>query len=88
MIDPNKTFDLKAPFDHEGQNVAQVRLRRPKGREIREMRNKASQPGAQSGDITFAMMANLAEQPEALFDEMDGVDVRQIETWLETLLGN
>ena len=88
MIDPNKTFDMKAPFQHEGETITEVRLRRPKGREVREMRNKASQPGAQNGDITFAMMANLAELPETVFDEMDGVDVRQIEAWLETLLGN
>ncbi|MRL67885.1 phage tail assembly protein [Brevundimonas sp. SPF441] len=88
MIDPNKTFDLKAPFEHEGETYSQVRLRRPKGRELREMRNAAGRPNAAAGDIYFKAYATLSELPEAVFDEMDGVDVRQIEAWLDSLLGN
>lgn len=82
-----KPFPLSVPVSHEGETYSEVTLRRPKGREIRNMRNRGSTPGI-AGDLTFEMMANLAEVPEGVFDEMDGGDVRKIEAWLEGILGN
>lgn len=87
MVDPNKKFDLENPLDIGGQKYPSVTLRRPKGREIRAIRN-ASAKGDPVGDITIKTMADLAEVEEAVFDEMDAADFRKIEAWLETLLGN
>ena len=88
MIEPNKTFPLAVPVTVGGQSYDKLILRRPKGREIRELRNGSARPGAAVGDLTVTMMANLAEVPEEVFDELDGGDFRAVENWLETLLGN
>ena len=87
MVDPNKTFELTVPLDIAGEKYAKVTLRRPKGREIRALRN-ASAKGDPVGDLTVKMMADLAEVEEIVFDEMDGADFRTVESWLEGLLGN
>lgn len=84
MIEATKTFTMAVPFQFEGETVNQVTLRRPKGREVRAMQNSQ---GA-VGDASFAIMATLAERPEALFDEMDGADVLKVEAWVNAILGN
>ncbi|QQQ17741.1 phage tail assembly protein [Brevundimonas vitis] len=80
-----KTFPLKHPFDFGGEQITEVALRRPKGREVREMQNAGA---GKNGDVGFAMMAALAEREEALFDEMDGEDVMVVQVWLNGILGN
>lgn len=80
-----KPFTLKHPFEFEGEQITEVALRRPKGREVRKMQNA---PAGQNGDVGFEMMAALAERDEALFDEMDGEDIMQVQAWLQTILGN
>lgn len=78
-----KLFPLTHPFDFKGERVSEVTLRRPKGREIRAMQNgKGSQI-----DRSFALMASLAEREVELFDDMDAADIRQIDAWLNEILG-
>ena len=77
------SFPLTPPFDFKGERVTSVTLRRPKGREIRAMQNgKGSQI-----DRSFALMASLAEREVELFDDMDAADIRQIDAWLNEILG-
>ena len=77
------SFPLNHPFDFKGDRVTEVTLRRPKGREIRAMQNgKASQI-----DRSFELMANLAEREVGLFDDMDAADIRQVDVWLNEILG-
>ncbi len=78
-----KTFTLAEPFQHGGETITEVALRRPKGREVRKMQNATGG----FGDISFEMMAQLSERDEALFDEMDGADVIKIEAWIKGILG-
>jgi hypothetical protein len=79
----SKTFDLDHPFEFNGTHIAAIALRRPKGREVRKMQN-----GSGSAiDRSFEMMANLAEVEPALFDDMDAADIRKIDAWLNTILG-
>lgn len=82
-----KAFTLATPVEFGGTTYKSVSLRRPKGREVRALRNRAPTPGI-GGDLTFEMMASLAEIEEGVFDEMDAADVRKIEKWLEDILGN
>lgn len=84
MIEATKTFPLAVPFPFEGEQVTEVTLRRPKGREVRAMQNATTGVG----DASFAIMASLAERSEALFDDMDGADVLKIEAWVNSILGN
>lgn len=86
MIEANKTFPMAVPFQFEGETVTEVTLRRPKGREVRAMQNNAA-PGT-GGDVSFAMLASLAERSEALFVEMDAADVMKLEAWVDSLLKN
>ena len=38
-------------------------------------------------DRSFALMASLAEREVELFDDMDAADIRQIDAWLNEILG-
>lgn len=84
MIEATKSFTLATPVQHAGETVTSVTLRRPKGRELRKMQNATGGVG----DVSFELMATLAEREESLFDEMDAADVLKIEAWLNGLLGN
>lgn len=80
---PSVAFDLQFPVDFNGEVVKSVTLRRPKGREIRALNNGT---GSQI-DLSFQMMANLADREVELFDEMDGGDIKKIDAWLNKVLG-
>ncbi|PZO03976.1 MAG: hypothetical protein DCF29_10845 [Alphaproteobacteria bacterium] len=78
-----KRFDLDYPVSFGGETITSLTLRRPKGREIRAMNN-----GKGSNiDRSFEMMANLAERPTELFDEVDAADIKKMDTWLNEILG-
>ena len=78
-----KKFDLAYPVTYGGETITSVTMRRPKGREIRAMNN-----GKGSNiDRSFEMMANLAERPIELFDELDASDIKTMDTWLNDILG-
>lgn len=83
MSDTNKTFTLDYPVSFGGETITSLTLRRPKGREIRAMNN-----GKGSNiDRSFEMMANLAERPTDLFDEIDAADIKNMDAWLNEILG-
>lgn len=83
MSDTNKTFTLDYPVSFGGETITSLTLRRPKGREIRAMNN-----GKGSNiDRSFEMMANLAERPTDLFDEIDAADIKKMDAWLNEILG-
>lgn len=83
MSDTNKTFTLDYPVSFGGETITSLTLRRPKGREIRAMNN-----GKGSNiDRSFEMMANLAERPIDLFDEIDAADIKKMDAWLNEILG-
>ena len=78
-----KRFDLDYPVSFAGETITSLTLRRPKGREIRAMNN-----GKGSNiDRSFEMMANLAERPTELFDEVDAADIKKMDDWLNEILG-
>lgn len=78
-----KSFTLDYPVTFNGETVSSVTLRRPKGREIRELNNgKGSQI-----DRSFQLMASLADREVALFDEMDASDIKKMDAWLNEVLG-
>ena len=76
-------FVLDYPISFNGETVSSVTLRRPKGREIRNMGNG---PGSNL-DRSFALIATLADRETELFDEMDGGDFTKISNWLNKILG-
>lgn len=78
-----KTFDLEHPIDHNGEKITAVHLRRPKGREVRSLNNGT----ASAVDRSFALIATLAEIEEAVVDEMDAADIKKIDAWLNSILG-
>lgn len=78
-----KTFTLDYPVDFGSEKTSSVTLRRPKGREVRKMQNAV---GGQ-GDVSFEMLAQLAEREEGLFDEMDAGDVMKMMVWVKGVLG-
>jgi hypothetical protein len=88
MIKSHEDFSLQTPVPLNGETVSSITLRRPKGLEVRQMRNAASLGTKGSGDLTTGLMAALSEREEALFDAMDVADYRTIEKWLEKFLGN
>lgn len=78
-----KKFDLEYQVSFGGETITSLTMRRPKGREIRAMNN-----GKGSNiDRSFEMMANLAERPVELFDELDASDIKTMDTWLNDILG-
>lgn len=78
-----KTFNLAYPVTFNGETVSSLTLRRPAGREIRALNNGS---GSQI-DRSFVMMASLAEREFALFDELDGSDIKKMDTWLNEVVG-
>lgn len=78
----SKTFPLRYPAEHGGVSVSEVTLRRPKGRDIRRL---ASGKGT-NVDVSFNMIANLAEVDPGVVDDIDAEDLADINAWLEPLL--
>lgn len=77
------TIHLRFPITWNGEKIAALTMRRPKGREIRRANNgKTSQI-----DRSFEMMASLAEVEVELIDELDAADIRAIDKWLDGVMG-
>lgn len=64
------TYKLATPIDFKGERIEEIDYRRPKGRDIKA----AFKARGGGGDMYTALLVNLCEQPEGLFDELDGTD--------------
>lgn len=76
------SITLLFPFEHEGTPYTELLFRRPKGRDLRTQRKS----GQTDTDVSFELMATLAEVPVAVIDELDPLDIEQVNDWLEPIL--
>lgn len=66
-----KTINLKYPVTHDGKEVAQVTVRRPKVKDIRKIEEN---PDISDVDRGALMIAQLCDLPVEVVDEMDAED--------------
>lgn len=82
MAGPKHTITLNYPIEHGGQTYKTLELRRPKAGDVRAM-GKGSGSDA---DKSMRLIADLAEVPPAVIDELDMDDLSQVNDWLQPIL--
>ncbi|MDR1521130.1 MAG: phage tail assembly protein [Planctomycetota bacterium] len=76
-------YNLKYPVQFGSDLVAELEVRRPKGKDLRfAMSQKNNADGA------FNLFARLTGQTPSFFDEMDGEDIQEVAKIIEVFLGN
>ena len=83
MLNPRHKITLKVPFEHEGQAIETLELRRPKVRDIKAMAGGKGEPF----ERYQRMIADLAEIPPDAIEEIDAEDFQALQKWLEPLIG-
>jgi hypothetical protein len=83
MLNPRHSITLKVPFEHDGQPIKILEMRRPKVRDIKAM---AGGKGAMFERLQ-RMIADLAEIPPDAVEEIDAEDFQAVQKWLEPLIG-
>ncbi|PZO04860.1 MAG: phage tail assembly protein [Alphaproteobacteria bacterium] len=76
------TITLDFPISHGGETYTSLSLRRPKGGDLR----RGQKDGGSDIDVSFKLMASLAEVPIEAIDELDPIDLNKINDWLEPIL--
>ena len=78
-----ETIKLDHPLEHEGQQIAEIKLRRAKVRDIERLDHV-------KGDVRrlIILFSDLTEHPHGLFRAMDAVDFKKIGKVVEVFLGN
>lgn len=76
------TIPLDFPVSHGGVDYTSLEFRRPKGGDLR----RGQKDGGNDIDVSFKLMATLAELPIEVIDELDPVDLDKINDWLEPIL--
>lgn len=67
------TLKLAYPIDFQGAAIAELRVRRPKGKDMRFLPE-----GTASVDRMFPFLALLCGVEEGVFDEMDAADLTKL----------
>jgi Phage tail assembly chaperone proteins, E, or 41 or 14 len=80
---PRHIIKLAHPFEHDGQAVEQLELRRPK---VRDMKKMTSGKGDVM-DRMLGLVADLAEITPDAVAEIDTEDFQAVQAWLNPLLG-
>lgn len=63
-------YTLGYPVTFQNEEITDIEYRRPKGRDVRA----AFKVRGEGGDMYTYMLTAVCEQPEALFDALDGSD--------------
>jgi hypothetical protein len=63
-------YTLAYPITFQNEEITDIEYRRPKGRDVRA----AFKVRSAGGDMYTSMMVAICEQPEGLFDALDGSD--------------
>lgn len=83
MLSPRHKIILKVPFEHDGQSIEELELRRPKVRDIKAMAGGKGAPF----ERLQRMIADLAEIAHDAVEEIDAEDFQAVQAWLEPLIG-
>lgn len=67
---PDIVYVLATPVTFRGETILDIPYRRPKGRDVR----RAFKARNDGGDMYLAMLVEICEQPQELFDAIDGSD--------------
>ena len=67
------TYALKYPVQFGTQEIAELSLRRPKGKDLRAFRD-----GDKTVSETLDLIGRLANQPKPVVDELDVVDIEAL----------
>jgi hypothetical protein len=80
---PRHVIKLAHPFEHEGQPIETLELRRPKVRDLKAL--TTGQGGMM--DRFNKLVADLAEISPAAVEEIDSEDFQAVQGWLSPLIG-
>lgn len=83
MPERTKTFPLEFPFEHKGETITELTLRRPKMSDVKKLAGSKKETLAASSET----VADLAGKPVELIDEVDPEDYAPMQKWTQDILG-
>lgn len=78
-----KTFKLSEPITVDGETFSELKLRKPKGRDMRLMPTDTENVGTM-----YPFLASICDIPETVIDAMDGGDVMRLMREATTFLSS
>lgn len=78
-----KIFDLKYPFEHRGQNYAELKARRPRVHDLRTFMKDLDKDPIQAMQ---RVLGNLCEVDDQIIAQVDIEDFAPMKVWFEDFL--
>ncbi|APX17821.1 hypothetical protein BWR17_18190 (plasmid) [Phaeobacter inhibens] len=83
-IERTKTFELKFPITHKGEEIKSLTLRRAKMSDVKKITSAKEED---MFDAILQAIADLAGKPLELMDEIDPEDYKPMLDWGQEMLG-